>query len=62
MTERVHLKRILHVAKYHYTKVMHSIILPRAAMRQLPHDTIRIAIFASRYDMYHDTFLTTLEP
>ena len=25
-------------------------------------DTIRITIFASRYDMYRNTFLTTLEP
>ena len=34
----------------------------RAATIQLPHDTIRITIFASRYDTYRDTFLTTLEP
>ena len=34
----------------------------RAATIQLPHDTIRITIFASRYDAYHDTFLATLEP
>ena len=35
---------------------------PRAATIQLPHDTIRIAIFASRYDTYCNTFFTTLEP
>ena len=34
----------------------------RAATIQLPHDMIHITIFASRYDMYRDTFLTTLEP
>ena len=34
----------------------------RAATIQLPHDTIRITIFASRYDTYRDTFLATLEP
>ena len=34
----------------------------RAATIQLPHDTLRITIFASQYDMYRDTFLTTLEP
>ena len=34
----------------------------RAATIQLPHDTIRITIFASRYDTYRNTFLTTLEP
>ena len=33
----------------------------RAATIQLPHDTIRITIFATRYDTYRDTFLTTLE-
>ena len=33
----------------------------RAATIQLPHGTIRITIFASRYDVYRDTFLTTLE-
>ena len=31
----------------------------RAVAIQLPHDTICITIFASRYDMYRDTFLTT---
>ena len=34
----------------------------RAATIQLPHDTIRITIFASRYDTYRDTFLTAFEP
>ena len=34
----------------------------RAATIQLPHDTIGITIFASHYDTYRDTFLTTLEP
>ena len=29
---------------------------------QLPHDTIHITIFASRYDTYHDPFLRTLVP
>ena len=29
---------------------------------QLPPNTIRITIFASRYDTYRDTLLTTLEP
>ena len=28
-----------------------------AATIQLPYDTIRVAIFASRYDIYRDTFL-----
>ena len=37
-------------------------LLSRAATIQLPHDTIHITIFASRYDMNRDTFLTTLEP
>ena len=39
-----------------------EILHNRAATIQLPHDTIRITIFASRYDAYRDTFLTTLEP
>ena len=41
-----------------------SDLLPetRAATIQSPHDTIRITIFASRYNTYRDTFLTTLEP
>ena len=39
-----------------YSKLL---LITRAATIQLPHDTIRIAIFASRYDMYRDTFLTT---
>ena len=39
-----------------------SYILFRAATIQLPHNTIRITIFSSRYDTYRDTFLTTLEP
>ena len=34
----------------------------RAATIELPHDMIRITIFASLYDTYRDTFLTTLEP
>ena len=36
--------------------------LTRAATIQSPHDKIRITIFASRYNTYRDTFLTTLEP
>ena len=38
------------------------ILIIRVATIQLPHDTIRITIFASLYDTYRDTFLTTLEP
>ena len=36
-----------------------DLVSSRAATIQLPHDTIHITIFASRYDMYRDTFLTT---
>ena len=39
-----------------------ALLASKAATIQSPRDTIRITIFASRYDTYHDTFLTTLEP
>ena len=39
-----------------------EIMLSRAATIQLPHYTIRITLFALRYDTYRDTFLTILEP
>ena len=48
----------MHIKKFQ-KKMINKICVPRAATIQLPHDTIHITIFASRYDMYRDTFLAT---